>query len=148
MANIVRREPFRDLVSLRDAMNRLFEESFVRPGEGLTPFEPGTAAVDVFETDDAVVVRSMLPGVKADDLDVSISGDVLTIRGESKSEEKVEEGNYIRREIRYGSFSRSVHIPTRVQADQAEADYTDGVLTLTLPKAEEVKPKAIKVSVK
>jgi HSP20 family protein len=129
-------------------MDRLFEESFVRPGEGLIPFEPGTAAVDIFETDDAVVVKSMLPGVKADDLDISISGDVLTIRGETKSQEEVEEGNYVRREIRYGSFSRSVHIPTRVEADQADADYTDGILTLTLPKAEAVKPKAIKVTIK
>ena len=148
MAGIVRREPFRDLVSLRDAMDRLFEESFVRPGEGLASYEAGTTAVDVFETDDAVVVKSILPGVKADDIDVSVSGDVLTIRGESKSEEEVKEENYIRREIRYGSFSRSVHIPTRVKADQAEAEYTDGILTLTFPKAEEVKPKAIKVSVK
>ena len=148
MANIVRREPFRDLVSLRDAMDRLFEESFVRPGEGLAQYGAGTTAVDIFETDDAVVVKSMLPGVKADDIDVSVSGDVLTIRGESRSEEEVKEENYIRREIRYGSFSRSVHIPTRVEADQAEAEYADGILTLTFPKAEEVKPKAIKVSVK
>jgi HSP20 family protein len=129
-------------------MDRLFEESFVRPGQGLAEYGAGTTAVDIFETDDAVVVKSILPGVKPDDIDVSVSGDVLTIRGESKSEEEVKEENYIRREIRYGSFSRSVQIPTRVEAGQAEAEYADGILTLTFPKAEEVKPKAIKVSVK
>ena len=129
MTNLVRWEPFRDLVSLREAMDRLFEESFVRPQtDWPAPIEAGALAVDVYETEDAVVVKSAIPGVKP--------------------EEKVEEENYVRREMRYGSFSRTLAVPTAVMADKAEADFENGVLTLTLPKAEEVKPKAIQIKAK
>ena len=146
MTNLVRWEPFRELMSLREAMDRLFEESVVRPRAGwLAPIEAATLAVDMYETDDAVVVKSAVPGIKAEELDISITGDTLTIRGEMKAEEEVKEEHYIRRERRYGSFSRSVNIPVPVVADKAEAEFEDGILTLKLPKAEEVKPKAIKV---
>ena len=149
MANIVRWEPFRDLVSLREAMDRLFEESFVRPQAGwLAPGEAETLAVDMYETDEAVVVKSAVPGIDPADLDISVTGDVLTVKGETKTEEEVKEENYIRRERRYGSFSRSLSIPVPVVADKADAEFKDGILTLTLPKAEEVKPKAIKVKAK
>lgn len=147
MADLVRWEPFRELMSLREAMDRLFEESFVRPWR-LLPFEYGTPAVDMYQTDDAVVVKASLPGVKPEDIDISITGDTLTIRGESKSQEEVKEENYIRREMRYGSFTRTLPIPVSVQTDKAEAVFENGVLTLTLPKAEEVKPKSIKVQAK
>jgi len=146
MTNLVRWEPFRELVSLREAMDRLFEDSFVRPPSGrLAPFEGGTLAVDMYETDDAVVVKSSVPGVKPEDLEISIVGDTLTIKGETRAEEEVKEENYIRRERCYGSYSRSVVIPVPVVADKAEAEFENGVLTLTLPKAEEVKPRLIKV---
>jgi len=149
MSNLVRWEPFRDLISLREAMDRLFEESFVRPSGGqLAPAGMGALAVDVYETDDAVVVKSAIPGVKPEDIDVSITGDTLTIKGETQAEEEVKEENYFRRERRYGSFSRSVAIPLPVVAAKAEAEFENGVLTLTLPKAEEVKPKAIKIKAK
>ena len=148
MANLVRREPFHDLVSLRDAMDRLFEDSFVRGGWGLAPFEAGALAVDMYETEDAVVVKSALPGVKPDDVDVSVVGNVVTIKGESKAEEEVKEEHYIRRDMHYGSFSRSVQLPVDVQADKAEAEFKDGVLVLTLPKAKEHKPKVITVKAK
>jgi HSP20 family protein len=146
MTNLVRWDPFRDLVSLREAMDHLFEESFVRPRGGwLTPVGAETLAVDMYETDDAIVVRTAIPGVKPEDVDVSAVGDTLTIKGETKAEEEIKEDNYIRRERRYGSFCRSLAIPVPVVADKAEAEFENGVLILTLPKAEEVKPKAIKV---
>jgi len=149
MTSLVRWEPFRDLISLREAMDRLFEESFVRPRVGwLAPVGAETLAVDMYETDDAVVVKSAIPGIKPEELDVSVTGDTLTIRGETRAEEEVKEENYIRRERRYGSFCRSLSIPVSVVADKAEAEFEHGVLTLTLPKAEEVKPKAITVKAK
>ncbi len=149
MASLVRWEPFNELVSLRDAMDRLFEESFVRPRDGwLFPFGGETLAVDMYETDNEVVVKTAIPGVKPEDIDISITGETLTIKGETKAEEKVEKANYIRQERRYGSFCRSVTLPTQVVSDKAEAVFENGVLTLTLPKAEEVKPKSIKVKAK
>ena len=149
MATLVRWAPRRELVSLREAMDSLFEDSFVRPGAGrLEPFEGGALAVDMYETDDAVVVKSSIPGVKPDDLEISVTDNTLTIKGETRAEEEVKEKNYIHRERRYGSYFRSLAIPVAVVADEAEAEFEGGVLTLTLPKAEEVKPKAIKVEAK
>lgn len=149
MTNLVRWEPIRDLVSLREAMDRLFEESFVRPQtDWLAPTEAGALAVDVYETEDAVVVKSAIPGVKPEDIDISLTGDTLTIKGETKFEEQVNEENYVRREMSYGSFSRSLSVPASVVTDEAEAEFENGVLTLTLPKAEETKPKVIKVKSK
>ena len=149
MANIVRWEPFRDLISLREAMDRLFEESFIRPRIGWpAPLGVGALAVDMYETDQDVVIKSSVPGVKPDDLDITITGDTLTIKGETKAEEKVERANYIRQEHRYGAFCRSLTLPTTIVAEKAKAEFENGVLTLTLPKAEEVKPKTIKVKAK
>jgi len=149
MADLIRWEPFRDLISLREAMDRLFEESFVWPRAGwLTPLGPETLAVDMYETDEDVVVKTSVPGVKPEDIDITITGDTLTIKGETKAEEKVERANYIRQERRYGAFSRSLTLPTSVVAEKAKAEFENGVLTLILPKAEEVKPKTIKVKAK
>ena len=149
MANIVRWEPFRDLITLREAMDRLFEESFIRPRVGwLAPLGAGALAVDMYETDQDVVVKSSMPGVKPEDIDITITGDTLTIKGETKAEEKVEKANYVRQERRYGAFSRSLTLPTTIVAEKAKAEFENGVLTLTLPKAEEVKPKTIKVKAK
>jgi HSP20 family protein len=146
MTNLVRWEPFRDLISLREAMDRLVEDSYVRPSPGWPVVAgPGTLAVDVYETDDDVVVKTAIPGVKPEDIDISLTGDTLTIKGETKFEEEAKEENYIRREMRYGSFGRTVTVPVPVVADKANAEFEDGVLTLTLPKAEEVKPKTIKI---
>jgi len=146
MTNLARWEPFRDLISLREAMDHLFEESFVRPRAGwLTPRETRTLAVDMYTTDDAVVVKAAVPGVKPEDIDISLSGNTLTIKGETKAEEEIKEENYIRRERHYGAFSRTLTLPTPVVADEAEAKFENGILTLTLPKVEEAKPKVIKV---
>jgi HSP20 family protein len=146
--SIVRWEPFRDMMTLREAMDRLFEESFVSPRrrEWLAPAE--ALALDVYETDDSLVVKTSIPGVKPEDVDINIKGNVLSISGESKEEEEVKEENYLRRERRYGSFSRTLALPEGVDADKAEADFEDGVLTLTIPKAPEAKPKTITVKSK
>jgi HSP20 family protein len=147
--NLVRWEPWSDLVSLREAMDRLFEESVVRPRAGwLAPLGAESLAVDMYETEDDVVVKTAVPGVKSEDIDVSITGDVLTIKGETKAEEKVEKANYVRQERRHGAFARSLTLPSTVVADKAIAEFENGVLILTLPKAEEVKPKTIKVTAK
>jgi len=146
---LVRWEPWSDLMSLREAMDQLFAESVVRPRAGwLAPLGAESLAVDMYETEDEVVVKTAVPGVKSEDIEVSITGDVLTIKGETRVEEKVEKANYIRQERRYGAFSRSLSLPSTVVADKATAEFESGVLTLTLPKAEEVKPKTIKVKAK
>ena len=142
-------EPFRDLIALRKAMEQFFEESGVQPATGwLTPVGKGRLAVDMYETDDAVVVKSAIPGIQAEDLNISVTGDTLTIQGETQIDEESTEKNYLYRERRYGSFCRSLNIPVSVVTNEAEAEFENGVLTLTLPKAEEVKTKAIKVEVK
>ncbi len=147
--SLTRWEPFSDLMSLREAMDRLFEESFVRPRRGwLAAMGAEELAIDIYETPNEVVVKTAVPGVKPEDLDITITGDTLTIRGETKAEEQVKRENYIRQERRYGAFSRSVSLPAGLRTDQAEANFEHGMLTLTIPKAEEVKPKTIKVQAK
>ncbi len=149
MTQLTRWEPFRDLISLREAMDRLFEESVVRPRGGeLAPRLAGTLAVDMWETDDDIVLKTAVPGVDPDDIDISMTGDTLTIKGETRVEEEAEEENYVCREMRYGAFSRSLTVPMPVKSDEAEAEFADGVLTLRLPKAEEVKPRSIKIKAK
>jgi len=130
-------------------MDRLFEESFVRPREAwLAPLGAQTLAVDMYETPEEVVLRTALPGVDPEDIDVSVIGDTLTIKGESKAEEEVKGANFIRHERHYGSFARSLSLPTSVVAEKATADFSKGILTLRLPKAEEVKPKRIEIKTK
>ena len=148
MANITRFDPFSEMVSLRSAMDRLFEDSFVSPlswrtvanGNGINP------AVDVHETDDDIVVTAALPGMKSDDIDVTITGQNLTLRGEVKDDETVERDQYIYRERRFGSFNRSFQLPVRVDGDRADASFSDGILTLRIPKADEVKPRQIRIN--
>jgi HSP20 family protein len=144
MANITRWEPFREMESLRDAMERLFEERSLRPS---VPFwGPESLAIDMWETDENVVIKTSIPGLKPEEIDISVTGDSLSIRAETKEEEEIRRENYLRRERRFGSLCRTVTLPGGLKTDEAEADYSDGVLTLTFPKMEEVKPKSIKVT--
>lgn len=143
MTQLRRRDPFRDLVTLREAMDQLFEESVVRPQPAAVASR--ALAVDMYETDEAVVVKTAIPGADPEDIDISITGDSLTIKGELKADEEIEEADCICRERAYGAFSRSLTIPVSVEASEAEAEFEDGILTLTLPKAEAIKPKAIEV---
>ncbi len=149
MANIIRWEPFSEVMSLRDAMDRLFAESFIQP-RFISPLREGMGqlALDVLETENDIIVKAAVPGLKPEDIDVTVVGDTLTIKGETKEETKQEKDNYLLQERRYGAFQRSLTLPMGVQADKAQADFENGVLTLTLPKVEEVKPKQIKVGTK
>jgi HSP20 family protein len=148
MAGLVRWDPF-DKLSLRDAMDRLFEDAFITPRwfaplrESLTE----SLALDVIENDNDIVVKASIPGFKPEDIDVSVADDTLTIKGETKVEKKEGKENYILQERRYGTVHRTLRLPTLVQADKAKAEFEHGVLTLTLPKAELVKGKPIKVTV-
>jgi HSP20 family protein len=135
------------MMTLREAMDRLFDDAFTRP---LSLRDSGWSApaIDMYQTDDEVVVKAALPGFNADDVQINITGEVLTVRGERKHAEEKKEKAWHIREQRWGSFERSVALPTNVVADKANADFENGILTITLPKAEEVKPKTITVKAK
>jgi HSP20 family protein len=150
MTDLIRWDPFRGSVSLREAMDRLFQESFVRPF-GSWSFPEGEQALplDLSETAETLVVEASLPGFDADDVDVSIVGNTLTIKGEKRQEEEKEEkGKYHLRERRYGAFQRTITLPVDVDADATEAVFENGELKLTLPKAEEAKRKRIELKAK
>ncbi len=146
--SITRWEPFNELMSLRDAMDRLFEESFVRPGRLLGMPAAGSVPVDIYQQDGNLVVKAPMPGVKPEDIDVTVVGDTLTIKGETRQEQEIKEENVVRRERRFGAFSRTVALPTPVDTSKASATYENGVLTLTLPVTEAARPKEIKVQAK
>jgi len=146
---IERWHPFTELMSLRQAMDRLFEDSFVRPSRALEALgEVVAPALDVHQTPNEVVVKAALPGLKPEDVSIDITGETLTVKGESKAEQEGKREDHLYQERRYGAFSRSVILPGGLKPDKAEATMENGVLTLTIPKAEEVKPKAIKVKAK
>jgi HSP20 family protein len=136
----------RDMMTLREAMDHLFDEAFTRPfsmSGGL-----GMPAVDMYQTDEEVVIRAALPGIKAGDVQISVTGDVVTIKGVIKEKTNSKEKSYHIREQRYGSFERILSLPTAVVSDKAKAEFEDGVLIISLPKAEDVKPKTITVKAK
>src|SRR5246127_5273754 len=143
--SISRLEPFR-VNSLQEQLNRLFNEAFDRSSDesSITTWAP---AVDIFEGEHELVVKADLPDIKPEELDIRVENNILTIRGERKFEKKVDEKNYLRVERSYGSFARSFSLANTVNTEAIKADYKDGVLTLSIPKREEAKPKQIKVSV-
>jgi HSP20 family protein len=144
MTNMIRRDPFTDL---RSTMDRLFDEGFSRPWRFInTESYEASMPIEVSETEGDVVVKASLPGVKPEDVDVTVQNDVLTIKAEHRETEEEGKREFYRREIRYGSFARSLSLPVKVDADQAEATYDNGVITLRLPKAASVRPKQIKVA--
>lgn len=142
---LVRWSPFRDLLGIQQEVNRLFEDLMSRRTEGGAEGAVWVPAVDVSETDDAVNVKVEAPGVSKDDFDISVTNNVLTVRGEKKMEKETSEENYHRVERVYGSFYRALELPTMVQADKVKANYKDGVLSIVLLKSEEVKPKEIAI---
>jgi HSP20 family protein len=147
MRAIVNRwEPFRGGATLQEQVNRLFGNVLDRSAEesNLTTWAP---AVDIYETEHELVVKADLPEVDPKELDIRVENNLLTIRGERKFEKKVNEDNYLRVERAYGSFSRSFSLANTVNSEAIKADYLNGVLTLTIPKREETKPKQIKVNV-
>jgi HSP20 family protein len=147
MSNIIRWEPAREMMTLREAMDRLFDDAFTRP-LSMSGNNWSIPAVDMYQTDNEVVVKAALPGIKADEVQINVTGEVLTLKGEVKQENESKEKAYHIREQRWGAFERSLVLPTEVVADKAKADFENGVLTITLPKAEEVKPKTINIKTK
>jgi HSP20 family protein len=146
--SITRWDPWGDIVSLREAMNNLLEESFVRPRPGVPgPGMASSLALDVKETPDAFTVIASVSGVPPSDIDITVLGDTLRIRGHRKddSEEVGDGGRWLLRERRFGAFERTVSLPSLVEADQATADFQDGVLTIILPKAGVSRPRTIPV---
>jgi HSP20 family protein len=139
-------EPFRGPATLQEQVNRLFGNVLEHAGEesNLTSWAP---AVDIYETEHELVVKADLPDVDPKELDIRVENNLLTIRGERKFEKKVNDENYLRVERAYGSFSRSFSLANTVNSEAIKADYQNGVLTLTIPKREEAKPKQIKVNV-
>lgn len=147
MSNLIRWEPAREMMTLREAMDRLFDDAFTRP-LSLSNGNWSVPAVDMYQTDNEVIVKAALPGIKADEVQINVTGELLTIKGETKQEEEKKNKTYHIREQRWGAFERSIALPTQVVADKAKAEFENGVLTVTLPKAEEVKPKTISIKTK
>ena len=144
--NIVRYDPFRDLRGLQDEMNRLFSSTFSRGGSDEQMFGGAwTPSVDIYENKDNIVLEAELPGMKPEDVEISIENNVLTIHGERKFEKKDENDNFHRVERSYGSFTRSFTLPPTVQSENANAEFENGVLRLTLAKREEAKPRRIEI---
>jgi len=142
MASITRWEPFREITRMQDLLDQMMDRAILEsPSRGVV----GRLPLDVFQTEDEVVIKATAPGIKPEDLSVSITGDTVSIKGEIKEEMEEEEGAFILRERRTGSFSRTISLPTLVDSEKAEASFKDGVLKLKLPKAEQVKPKQITI---
>ena len=144
--SIQRWDPWRDIISLREAMNSLLEDSFARPRAELSAITTGMA-IDLRETDDAYVVETVLPGATTDDVEISVLGDRLRIAAEISESQEQQEAKWLVRERRFGSFERSITLPGNVRADDAAANFRDGILTVTLPKAEESRARQIPINV-
>jgi len=146
MADITRWDPFAEIATLRNTLDRMFED--IRPGRA---FANGGAVdmyfpVDLFETADEVVINASLPGVKPEDIDISVTGNLLTLKALSQEQKEEKAQNWYRRERRHGTWMRQFTLPTDVNADGAQASFEHGVLRLVLPKAETARPKQIKVN--
>jgi HSP20 family protein len=139
---IIRWDPFREMTQVQNQLNRLVDQVWGGPQESWLP------AVDVFDTKDAVVLKAELAGMDPDEIQIEVEDNVLTIKGERRFEEKLDEERYYRVERRFGSFQRSLALPQGVKADEIAAAYDDGILTVTVPKVEEEKPKRIEVKAK
>jgi HSP20 family protein len=143
-----RPSPAAEVVTLRDAMERLFDDRFFRP---LWPWDgerEGIPALDLFSTPEAVIAKVALPGVKPEDIDVEITADVVTVRGSYKEDTETADTGYVHKELSRGKVMRSFALTTPVRAEAVTAAFQDGLLTLTMPKTDEVKPRHVKVDVK
>ena len=143
MATITRWEPFYNLLDMRRDLDRVFDDKLFRTvwnEDGQT-----MPLVDMYQTPDEIHVKAAMPGVKAEDVDIQVDGELLTIKAETQLEEEHKDATYHVRERRHLSFARSLNLPTLVKADKAQAEVSDGILHITLPKAEEAKPKVITV---
>lgn len=141
---LARRDPFREIMSLRNAMDRMFDSTLLGGDmDWAQSYNP--LAMDVVEKEDEFVVKASLPGINPDDLEITFSNGVLTVKGETKAEHEDQNERYHLRERRFGSFARSLSLPASIKADAIEANYERGVLTLRLPKVEDARPKRIAI---
>ncbi|HXH50472.1 MAG TPA: Hsp20/alpha crystallin family protein [Terriglobia bacterium] len=147
--SIIRWEPFRDLVSTQDHFNQLFNDTFARAFGDQQEASPGAwiPPVDIYETGDSLVLKAELPGINTDDVEIRVEDSTLYLKGERKFEKEAKEENLHRVERSYGTFTRSFALPNTIDADKVKAEYENGILTLTLPKREEAKPRTIKIDV-
>jgi HSP20 family protein len=143
MADLMRWTPFDEMTSLRDAMNQLVAESFVRPHSASETFQP---AVDLYETENEYVVRLAAPGLKPENFEITAQQNVLTIQGRTQDEQAKEGARYHVREQRFGEFVRTIRFPSQVDAEKIAASLSNGILTIQVPKAEAAKPKRIAVN--
>jgi HSP20 family protein len=145
---VVKWDPLRDLLSIQDRMNKLFEQTLSRSRgeEAITP-STWTPAVDVYETSETIVMKADLPGLSREHIEIQIRDNTLTLKGERRFAKEAEEENYLRIERAYGSFQRSFTLPATIRQEKIRAVFRDGVLELTLPKAEESKPKPIVIEI-
>lgn len=143
--SIIKYDPFRELRGLQDEMNRLFMSNFSRGGESDLMRGAWSPQVDIFENKDQIVLEAELPGMKPEDVEISIENNVLTLRGERRFEKKDDSDNFHRVERSYGTFTRSFTLPPTVSSDRAEAEFENGILRLTLAKREEAKPRRIEI---
>ena len=147
---VVRWEPFRDLLTLQDRMNRMFDESYRGRGASEEDWALGGSwapAVDIYEHEGNIVLTAELPGVDPKEVDIRVENNVLTLRGERKWSTEVNRESYHRVERAYGNFTRSFTLPNVVDTEKIKADFKDGMLKLVLPKKEEAKPKQISINV-
>jgi len=147
--SITRWEPFRDLVSTQDRFNQLFNETFARAfgDEQGVSSRAWVPAVDIYETEDSLVLKAELPGISPDDVEIRVEDNTLYLKGERKFAKEVKQESLHRIERSYGTFSRSFALPGTIEADKVKANYENGILTLTMPKREEAKPRTIKINV-
>lgn len=146
---IVKWDPFRNVAALQDRINRIFDESFSRTADieddiNMSAWKP---SVDIYETDEAIILKAELPGIKKEDVSVEVKDNVLTLRGERIEDKEIKEGSYFRKERCFGTFSRTFNLQHRVQPDKIKAKFKDGILEIEVPKPEEEKPKQITVNV-
>ena len=144
---ITRWEPFHGLNTLHEQVNRFFEDGFAGSRAGQADLASRAPAVDIYETENELVAKADLPEVYEKDIDVRVENNTLTIRGERKFSKEVNEDNYLRVERAYGTFTRSFSLPNTVNTEAIKAEYKNGVLTVSMPKREETKPKQIRISV-
>ncbi len=146
MSTLIRLNPFREMMAMRDSVDRLLEDAFTS-----ADFDWGSSVhslpLDVTENDSEFLVKTSIPGVKPEDVAITYTNNVLTIKREIKEDEEIKNAQVHLRERRYGNFSRSISLPSQINSDKIEAKYENGVLTLHLPKSDEVKPKKITVNV-
>jgi len=145
MSNLIRWNPLRDMMRMRSEIDRMFDDAFNAPLAEWSEETNWGLPLDVAENDDAFVVKASVPGMNPEDLEITLTDNTLTIKGEVKADETIDEERYHVRERRYGRFTRSLSLPVPVESDDVDATYENGILTLNIPKAEMVKPKRISI---